>query len=202
MAKAKGLATGGIVKPSNTLIGEFTSEQTMRIKEGSGMDKELKKMVAKEIAEMAVEESQAAPAILGPDGGLLADAPKNEKTAVPTVTTFFDLAGALAKNLGPDFFGDDYVLPPGVVSFLAEGGEDIDYPYTITINAPNTLTMDYHVNAAIRAGQVSLEYDGLEIYLHAVQGHRFMKYEASQNKYKVNLTYIFRVRPIRKTKEA
>lgn len=172
------------------------------IEGGSAMDKELKQMVAKEIAVMAKEEGEAGPAILGPDGGLLADDQKNKAPIIPVVTTFFDLAGALAKNLQPEFFGDDYVLPPHVVSFLAEGGEDIDYPYTIVINAPNILTMDYHVNAAIKAGQIPVEYDGLEIFLHAVQGHRFVRRVPGENKYMVNLTYIFRVRPIRNNKEA
>jgi hypothetical protein len=118
------------------------------------------------------------------------------------MTTFFDLAGALTKSLRPELFGDDYVLPPYAVSFLAEGGEDIDYPYTITIYAPNTMTMDYHVNAAIKAAQSPIEYEGLEIYLHAVHGHRFVTRIPGENKLEVELTYIFRVRPIRETKEA
>jgi hypothetical protein len=161
------------------------------IVEGGIVDKELKQMVAKEIAELVVEETRDQ--VPGPSE----DTPSPE----PVMTSYFDLAAAIAKNLGPDFFGSDYILPPHAVSFVAEGGEDIEYPYTITINAPNEMTMDFHIGAAIRAGQALEPYDGLEILLHAL-GPRAIRKVPGDNKYTVNLTYIFRVRPIRETKEA
>ena len=146
-----------------------------------------------------MKKALPAPVILDGNGDRLADAPKDEPKPL-RMTSPLDLAETIHGNLHAVDL-EDYEFPAAVLCFSVDGDEN-EYPYSIIIRAPNRLTMDFHVNAAIAAGQVPILHDGVKLHLHAVQGHRFVMHDPALNKYMVNLTYIFRVRPIRETKEA
>jgi hypothetical protein len=89
-------------------------------------------------------------------------------------------------------------------SFLAEAaGEDVDYLFSADIAADSREILSAGIDMAIRGASTPFEHDGVEVYLHAVQGHRDVRRTPEdQSKYSVHLTYIFRVRLIPGNKEA
>lgn len=133
---------------------------------------------------------------------LLAEEMAKAEPQPPRMTEPFDLAQAIASRaVLPNGAGVEHPAA-GSFQFLAEGGEDIDYLYSVKVSARNQAGIEEAVNAMIRAGQGNFRHDGVEIFLHAVSGFRAVSRVPGKEAYATTLNYIFRVRPIEAGPEA
>ncbi len=171
------------------------------IEGGSPMDKELKGMVAKEIAKMAVEEGAQPSAIVGPDGRPLDEKPLHPEPAPPSRTTPpINLAKKISAKLRiPEGVSIEYQKNRDF-TFAIAGGEDIDYMFSATISAATVDAVRAGVDAALKAAVEPFVQGGVEVYLHAAQD--FTDIKRVPKGYAANLTHVFRVRPIQGGPEA
>ncbi len=163
---------------------------------GSAMDKELKQMVAKEIAQIAVEEGAQGSAIVGPDGRPLSEAPLHPDPLRPArMTSPLNLAEKISAKLRiPEGVSIEYQAAREFV-FPMRGGEDVDFIFRATISAETPAAVMAGVDAALLAAREPFERDGVEVYLHAAQDFKDIKRVPGKG-YAANLTHVFRVHPI------
>ena len=136
------------------------------------------------------------------DAAVAEEMKKIEPDKPPRMTAPFNLAQAISAGaMIPEGSAVQY---PEVqhFQFLANGGEDVDYLFTIGITARNPAGLRAAVDVMIRAGQGNFRHDGVEILLYAVSGFKAVSRVPGRDAYTTNLNYIFRVRPIEAGPEA
>lgn len=129
---------------------------------------------------------------------------KEEAKQAPSFTSGFDIGKAVRERIHgfPAFDGyltkpeeglPAWILCPGQFISFEIGADEKDYLFPVQLYAgyPEIRAM---IDAAIRAGDMRIEHDGVIIFLHAVRGHKNIEKIPGKQLCHVQIEYIFRAR--------